>query len=257
MRKLLLLTASRRNPGVNSLLGFLMAFNAGAINAGGFLVVHYYTSHMSGFLSMLADHLVLGNTLLVLAALGALLAFLGGAVVSATQMSWAQQMRLRSIYACPLIVVAALQLVFGLVGAMTLSWKTPFAVPLTVLLLSFIMGLQNATLSKMSNGGIRTTHMTGVVTDLGLELGKMLYWNRMGRDDPRYVHADWPRLRLYLGLLSMFLLGGIVGALGFKRLGFICVVPLAVLLAAVSLPPLWTDWRRGRLRPQALLHWPR
>lgn len=257
MRQLLSLTFSRRHRSVSRLLGYLMAFNAGAINAGGFLVVNYYTSHMSGFLSMVADHMILGNTVLVLAALGALLAFLCGAMVAATQMGWAQQTRLRSVYACPLIVVAALQLIFGLLGAMTLEWRTPFAVPLTVLLLSFLMGMQNATLSSMSNGSIRTTHMTGVITDLGLELGKMLYWNRMGPSDPRYVHADWPKLRLYIGLLLTFFMGGLLGAWGFSRLGFICVVPLALLLASVSLPPLWADWRKGRLRWYAVLHWPR
>ena len=32
----------------------------------------------------------------------------------------------------------------------------------------------------MSSAQIRTTHMTGVVTDLGIEMGKMLYWNRSG-----------------------------------------------------------------------------
>jgi uncharacterized membrane protein YoaK (UPF0700 family) len=50
-------------------------------------------------------------------------------------------------------------------------------VPLTVLLLSFMMGLQNAG-SKTSGGSTRTTHMTGNFTDLGMELGKMFFWKR-------------------------------------------------------------------------------
>lgn len=43
---------------------------------------------------------------------------------------------------------------------------------LTVLLLSFMMGLQNAVGSKTSGGSTRTTHMTGNFTDLGMELGR-------------------------------------------------------------------------------------
>src|SRR3990167_7359084 len=203
MRRFRHLTGQHRTVASNRLLGLLLAFNAGAVNAGGFLVVKLYTSHMTGFVSMLADNLILGNMLLVL--------------------------------------------VFGLVGAVTLNWRTPFAVPVTVLLLSFIMGLQNATVTKMSSSQIRTTHMTGVVTDLGIELGKMLYWNRSGRPPEQQVRANRQRLRLFAGLLGMFLVGGIAGAAGFKYVGFVFVVPLALVLFALALPPLWID--RARLRP--------
>ena len=72
MRRLRHLTDFHRTSSTNRALGYLMAFNAGAINAGGFTVLELYTSHMTGFMSMLADHLVLGNTALVLAALSVL-----------------------------------------------------------------------------------------------------------------------------------------------------------------------------------------
>lgn len=243
------LTGHHRTVASNRVLGLLLAFNAGAVNAGGFLVVHLYTSHMTGFVSMLADSLVLGNTALVLGAMGALLAFLCGAATTSVMVNWARQRRLHSSYALPLLLVAVLMLVFGLVGAITLSWPTPFAVPVTVLLLSFIMGLQNATVTKMSSSQIRTTHMTGVVTDLGIELGKMLYWNRTGTAPESQVRANQIRLRLFAGLLGMFLVGGIAGAAGFSHVGFVFVVPLALVLLVLSLPPLWADRARLR-RPQ-------
>ena len=246
MRRLRHLTGPHRTNATNRALGYLMAFNAGAINAGGFMVLHLYTSHMTGFLSMLADHLVLGNTALVLAALGALMAFMSGAAVSAMLVNWARILGLRSSFALPLLLVALLMLLFGLVGTVTMDWKTLFAVPMTVLLLSFMMGVQNATLTKMSHATIRTTHMTGVVTDLGIELGKMLLWNRLGTAAQQRVHANWQRVRLFTGLLLMFLVGGIAGALGFQHWGFVCVVPLALVLMAVSLPPLWADVKKLR-----------
>jgi len=246
MRRLRHLTGHHRTVASNRVLGLLLAFNAGAVNAGGFLVVHLYTSHMTGFVSMLADNLVLGNMALVLGALGALLAFTSGAAMTAVLVNWGRQRHLHSSYALPLLLVGALMLVFGLVGAITLRWHTPFAVPATVLLLSFIMGLQNATVTKMSASQIRTTHMTGVVTDLGIELGKMLYWNRAGTPAQALVRANQARLRLFAGLLAMFLVGGVAGAAGFKHVGFVFVVPLALVLLVLSLPPLWAD--RARLR---------
>lgn len=80
MRHLIHLTGHHRTVTTNRVLGLLLAFNAGAVNAGGFLVAQMYTSHMTGFLSSLADNLVLGNMKLVLGAVGTLWAFMSGAV---------------------------------------------------------------------------------------------------------------------------------------------------------------------------------
>ena len=240
MRRFRHLTSQHRTASTNRLLGGILAFNAGAVNAGGFLVVAMYTSHMTGFASLLADNLVLGNMRLVLGAIGALLAFTCGAAFTAIQVNWARQHGLRSEYALPLLVEAMLLLLFGLLGA-TLNRQTPFAVPLTVLVLSFTMGLQNALVSKISSSQIRTTHMTGIVTDIGIELGKLLYWNRTASPFESRVRANRIKLRLFGTLLAAFIGGGIVGALGFKHVGFSWVIPLALLLLGMSLPPLYSD----------------
>ena len=252
MRRFRHLAGQHRTASINRLLGGVLAFNAGAINAGGFLVVSMYTSHMTGFASLLADNLVLGNMTLVLGAVGVLLAFTCGAAFTAIQVNWARQRGLRSEYALPLLVEALLMLVFGLMGA-TLGRQTPFAVPFTVLVLSFTMGLQNALVSKISSSQIRTTHMTGIVTDIGIELGKLFYWNRMpGRPESR-VRANRIKLRLLGTLLGAFIGGGIVGAAGFKYIGFVWVLPLALLLLALSLPPLYADLIRT-LKRKSLPH---
>ena len=252
MRRLRHLAGQHRTTSINRLLGGVLAFNAGAINAGGFLLVSMYTSHMTGFASMLADNLILGNMTLVLGAVGTLLAFTSGAALTAILVNWARQHRLRSEYALPLLLEALLMLVFGLLGA-TLNRQTPFAVPLTVLVLAFTMGLQNALVSKISSSQIRTTHMTGVITDLGIELGKLFYWNRTASPPESRVRANRIKLRLFGTLLGMFVAGGVVGATGFKYVGFIWVVPLALLLLALSLPPLYADFYRTLRRKSKAL----
>ena len=241
MRRIRHLTSRHRTYSTNIALGLLLAFNAGAVNAGGFLVLHMYTSHMTGFASQLADGLVLENGKLLLNALGAILAFTTGAAVCAMLVNWSRQHRLYCVYALPLMLEALLMFPFGLMGTAMLTWSTPFAVPLTVLLLSFIMGLQNAVGSKTSGGSIRTTHMTGNITDLGMELGKIIFWaSHRHAPNPRVLH-NWRRMRVSAGLVGMFVLGGITGALGFKFIGFICVVPLAALLLVLSVPPFLRD----------------
>ena len=247
MRRLRHLTGQHRTASTNRLLGALLAFNAGAINAGGFLVVGMYTSHMTGFASMISDMLVLGSFTVAIGATGALLAFVAGAACTAVLVNWARQNHLRSEYALPLLLEAGLLLVFGLLGA-TLNRQTPFAVPLTVLVLAFTMGLQNALVSKISASQIRTTHMTGVITDMGIELGKLFYWNQGARPPELQVRANRIKLRLYAMLLGAFMAGGVVGAAGFKYLGFVWVLPMAGLLLLMSLPPLWADCLRYRRR---------
>ena len=252
MRRLRHLTGQHRTASTNRLLGALLAFNAGAINAGGFLVVGMYTSHMTGFASMISDMLVLGSFTVAIGATGALLAFVAGAACTAVLVNWARQNHLRSEYALPLLLEAGLLLVFGLLGA-TLNRQTPFAVPLTVLVLAFTMGLQNALVSKISASQIRTTHMTGVITDMGIELGKLFYWNQGARPPELQVRANRIKLRLYAMLLGAFMMGGIVGAAGFKYLGFVWVLPMAGLLLLMSLPPLWSDCLRYRRRHSMVL----
>jgi uncharacterized membrane protein YoaK (UPF0700 family) len=247
MRRFRHLTGQHRTASTNRLLGALLAFNAGAINAGGFLVVGMYTSHMTGFASMISDMLVLGSFTVAIGATGALLAFVAGAACTAVLVNWARQNHLRSEYALPLLLEAGLLLVFGLLGA-TLNRQTPFAVPLTVLVLAFTMGLQNALMSKISASQIRTTHMTGVITDMGIELGKLFYWNQGARPPELQVRANRIKLRLHAMLLGAFMAGGVVGAAGFKYLGFVWVLPMAGLLLLMSLPPLLSDCLRYRRR---------
>jgi uncharacterized membrane protein YoaK (UPF0700 family) len=130
---------------------------------------------------------------------------------------------------------------FGLFGAALNSMASIF-LPLTVVLLCFMMGLQNAVITKISKAEIRTTHITGLVTDLGIELGKLLYINR--NPSALRVVADRSRLRLQMTLIGGFFAGGLAGALGFKYGGYITTVPLAVMLWMLCLRPLLDDVRR-------------
>jgi uncharacterized membrane protein YoaK (UPF0700 family) len=239
-------TDTHRSATVNLRLGAVLSAVAGAANAGGFLAVGQYTSHMTGVLSSIADHLALGQFMLALAGLVALTAFLGGAMTTAWMVNWSQRRQLRSAFARPLLLEAALLLVFGLSGA-AISHFAGLFVPLTVLVLCFIMGLQNAVITKISNAEIRTTHVTGLTTDIGIELGKMLYFN--GSDSPQKVVANRRKLRIHLTLVGCFFAGGIAGALGFKSWGYLTTLPLAGVLSVLVWGPLSHDIRTGRIAP--------
>ncbi len=233
------LTSRERTRRANRQLGAVLAFVAGAVNAGGFLAVQRYTSHMTGIISAVADNLATGSIGLAVAGAVLLAAFTSGAATTTVLINWARRRQMRSKYAL------ALLLVFGLVGA-NLSAFAYLLVPATVFLLCFIMGLQNAIVTKISQAEIRTTHMTGVVTDLGIELGRLIYWNRSRHRDPvHFVKANRDKLFIHSTILGLFFVGGVVGAVAFKAMGFSATIPIALLLVALASPPIFFDIRPG------------
>jgi len=236
MHYLRAMTSPQRTDISNRRLGRSLAFVAGAVNAGGFFAVGQYTSHMTGVVSSVADNAALGEVHLVLAGVESLLSFLLGAATSAILINWGRRRGAHSLYALPLIVEAALLLCFGLMGA---RLDASGQVSAIVALLCFVMGLQNAIVTKVSRSEIRTTHVTGLVTDIGIELGKLFYWNDNAMGER--VLADRGKLRLLSSLLAMFLLGGLAGAFGFKYLGYIVTVPLAVGLLSLAIIPVFDD----------------
>lgn len=242
------LTGSNRSRAANRQLAHFLAFIAGATNAGGYVAVKQYTSHMSGIVSAMADATAVQDFGWLAAGTSALLAFLAGAACTAILVNWGRRRDLNSEYALPIMVEAGLLLCFGLTGG-SLERHEWFVVPATVALLCFTMGLQNAIITKISQAEIRTTHLTGMVTDIGIELGKALYWNRRtgeaGSDDPERaaVQADMDKLWLLISLVGLFFIGGVVGAVGFKYAGFIATLPLAAVLLMLAVVPVVDDLR--------------
>ena len=237
------LTGSERTETANRHLACFLAFVAGAVNAGGFLAVHQYTSHMSGIVSAMADNLASGGVLLVLNGLAATLSFLLGAFFTTLLILWGRARALESVYALPLVAEAVLLLVFGLTGRVFVERSDVLG---TVLLLCFTMGLQNAIITKLSKSVIRTTHLTGMFTDSGIALGRILFAALGGGGVRSETRDDLAALRLLLSLILLFFIGGVTGTLGFRRLGFLFTLPLAAILLVLAAMPVLADMRGQR-----------
>lgn len=231
------LTAKPRTRRADLHIGVILTFVAGALNAGGFLAIGQYTSHITGMVSAFADQLVLGQFALAGIAAGSWIAFASGAACTALMVNYLRRVGVRNLYAIPLLAEAMLILLFGTFGG-ALKQHELADVSLAVITLCFTMGLQNALITKISRAEIRTTHLTGLTTDMGIEIGKLLYWNRHQADeDDGAVRADLQKLRIHATLIASFLVGGIAGALCFNYAGFISTVPLAFALATIAIAP--------------------
>ncbi len=101
-------------------------------------------------------------------------------------------------------------------------------------------GLQNALVSTYSGSVVRTTHVSGMFTDLGISLGHVL----------RGLPVDARRLRLCVLVISGFLCGGIVGALVFRAIDYAALLVPAALTAAAALSYVVYRSRRQAGPPQ-------
>lgn len=227
-----------RTPRRNRHLANLLAFIAGMLNSVGFVAVSVYTSHMTGLTASVADHLVLGSLRLVGIGLEAITCFVLGAMTCAMVFNWGRRRHHEARFANVLVLEALLILAFGGL-ADQLTWRHRDLVFVAVL--CFTMGLQNAIITKISAAQIRTTHVTGMITDIGIELGKATYRSRMAGQPP--VQADLGKLAMLAGLVALFFVGGVAGAAGYLGLGFPVLVAPALVLLVVAAPPLVADLR--------------
>jgi uncharacterized membrane protein YoaK (UPF0700 family) len=234
------LTARERSSRSNWQLAAVLAFVAGAADVSGYLALHQFTSHMSGIVASLATTLAerklqSGAEALTIPA-ATLSAFLAGAAVCAVLVNWARRRNRESLYAVPVLLEALL------LAALTFpAVHTRFF--LVLVGLCFSMGLQNAIITKISESEIRTTHVTGMITDIGIELGKVLYINR-SHTQPR-VRADGSRLALLSLLVALFFGGGALGAFAYLHIGFLLMLPLAAALASLTVLPIMADLQRS------------
>lgn len=209
--------------------GALLAGGAGCINVVGFLgAQHQAISHMSGTVSNLGLELARGDRFGARHAGVTLASFFAGCVLSGVIIR-RSTLRAGRRYGVALMgeaILLVLAAYFLRHDAITGDYLAAMA-----------CGLQNAMATSYSGAIIRTTHMTGIVTDLGIALGLL------ARGEP----IDRRRSGLYLLLLFAFFTGGLVGAAGFARFGNDTLLgPAAVAgIAGIS----YTGFRQYRRSP--------
>lgn len=198
------------------------------------------TSHVSGTTSDLGHHVIEGfrgdRSAWPMVGFGLLLlsTFLIGAVISGVTTELARRRGWESIYVLPMALQAALLAFFaiGVAWALSSDHQSPLWRNALAGLASVAMGVQNATITRISSGVVRTTHVTGVITDLGLELVQF-FWRapEKAHHTPHAPHAPvaetsrWTRLSpqgrrlaLLVSIIGSFALGAALGTATFEAL---------------------------------------
>lgn len=215
-------------------LAALLAGVAGAINTAGFVAVGYYSANMTGNVSFLSEYLVSGD--LGIAGMFALIvvAFMAGAFASGMMISVGRRRNIRAIYAMSVIVEGAL---LAALGAGTLLVPAFGRSAALILGMSFAMGLQNAAATRISNARVRTTHVSGMATDIGLELSAIIDAIR-GKLPREELASNAAKLALHCSTIIAFLAGGVLGVLFYTLAGGAMLVGAGMLLIIVCMPEL-------------------
>lgn len=181
---------------------WMLAAIAGLINVIGFLSFSQEAiSHLTGTTSLLAIGLMQDNAALAANSLAITAAYLLGTFLSGV-IILDQHLRLGRRYGAVLLLES-----LTLFAAALLLWQGQAA---GLWLAAGACGLQNAMTTTWSGAIIRTTHITGMLTDLGIFMGQAL----------RGLRSNNLRLLMSLNVISGFLLGGLGGVPLFAWLGY-------------------------------------
>ncbi len=232
-----------RDRSADSRLAWSLAAIAGALNTAGFDAAGVYSSNMTGNVSALATNLGLADLAVAGAYLTLVLSFIAGAAVSALLINAGRRRRLAGIYAFSILAEALL-----LIGLACIDlWLTGSARGRCLAYgLSFLMGLQNAVVTRISNARVRTTHVTGMVTDIGIELGNLLDLARQGAAGRAEAEFNGDKLRLHGFTVLSFLGGAVCGLLAYRRFGPYFLFAAALLLLLLASSSIATASRLGR-----------
>lgn len=205
----------------NLKIATLLSFIAGMVNVTGFLSIHKLTTNVTGHFAFFIDgisrwELWQGSIYLLY-----ILSFLLGSFISSILIELTHIRERLNIYILPALLEAAVLVMIPVLMSQ-LSEPSP---NLMACLLLFAMGVQNSFVTKISDAVVRTTHLTGLFTDLGIELSYFLF--RKKQLDRRKLMATI-KLRLYI--IWFFFLGGIVGGVLYSQIKVNTLLVAAALL---------------------------
>lgn len=220
-----------RTEAIDQWLASCLACIAGALNAAAFYAVGFFSANMTGNVSSLSDHIALGQWGPGAFYLGIILAFIAGSMSSTLLISAGRRRRIHRIYAYSIFAEAVL---LGALGCADLWLLHRWRDPVLVLGLAFLMGLQNAVVTRISGARVRTTHVSGMATDIGIELATAIDILR-GHETRDSAAQTWGKMRLHFYTILSFLAGGIAGIVIYRAIGGYLLIMSAFLLLIIAL----------------------
>lgn len=207
----------------NLKIASLLSFVAGIVNVAGFLAVQRLTTNVTGHFAFFVDEIFKLNFWQGFIYFLYIFFFLLGSFISSLLIEVISRKDDHYIYLVPTSIECIILFIVGAFGQNLIS-KSPNSIVFSLL---FSMGLQNSLVTTISNATVRTTHLTGLFTDLGIELSQLFFYKEKAKKD-KLISS----IKLRLTIISFFFAGGIVGGVLSSKIGLHCLIFAAIVLVS-------------------------
>jgi uncharacterized membrane protein YoaK (UPF0700 family) len=205
----------------NLRIASLLSFVAGIVNVAGFFAVQRLTTNVTGHFAFFVDEIFKLNFWQGFVYFLYIFFFFLGSFVSNFLIEIISRKDDHYIYIIPALIECLILFVIGFWGQ-GLIFKNPNIIAFSLL---FAMGLQNSLVTTISNASVRTTHLTGLFTDLGIELSQLFFYKEKEQKDKLTSS-----IKLRLTIISFFFVGGIVGGILYSKFGLNALIFAAATL---------------------------
>ena len=210
-----------RTLGHNLRIASLLSFIAGIVNVVGFLAVQRLTTNVTGHFAYFMDDVVKLNFWQGFIFFLYILFFFLGSFASNFTIELVSRQSERYMYAVPVVIECIILIAMGSCSSSFIA-TYPDTIAFSLL---FAMGLQNSLVTTISNANVRTTHLTGLFTDLGIELSQLFFFK--SRENKKVLMSS---VKLRLSIIAFFFLGGIIGGIAYANIGITILTLAAGLL---------------------------
>jgi len=208
----------------NLRIASLLSFVAGIVNITGFLAVQRLTTNVTGHFAYLIDEVFRLELEKACIYFLYIFFFFLGSFTSNFLFELISKKFKTTSFTIPVIIESAILLIMAFTGKI-LARENPNLLAFSLL---FAMGLQNSLVTTISNSTVRTTHLTGLFTDLGIELSQLFFY--IEQEQRIKLKAS---IKLRLSIISFFFFGGITGGVFYSHINlYVLIIAGITLLSA-------------------------
>ncbi|MGL2966118.1 YoaK family protein [Flavobacterium sp. XGLA_31] len=190
----------------NLRLATLLSLVAGMVNITGVLALKTLTTNVTGHFAFFAEEFLQKDYAAALTFLVFILFFLLGSFTANLLAEWLLRRRPHSAHILPVLIEMTVLIAVGYYG--TTNPVTASSAKIIAFAMLFAMGVQNALVTKISQSTVRTTHLTGLFTDLGIELSQLFFYKKT--EEVKRLRTS---IYLRFSIIIFFFIGCIGGGL--------------------------------------------
>lgn len=205
----------------NLQIASLLSFVAGMVNVAGFLAAATLTTNITGHFAFFVDEVFKLNFWQGFIYFLYIFFFFLGSFFSSFLVELISRKNDSYVYIVPTSIESLILFFIGIFGGRLITYN-PNLIACSLL---FAMGLQNSLVTRISNATVRTTHLTGLFTDLGIELSQLFFYREKQTKEKLFSS-----IKLRLTIISFFFAGGITGGVLYSKIGLTALLSAAILL---------------------------